>query len=46
MVINEAGEVLHASPQTWPYISHTVQDKKTDLPKAYPTHTHLNRYFP
>ena len=40
MVANKEGEVLRASPEAWPYISHIVPDKKTGLPKAYPAHTH------
>ena len=40
MVANEEGEILRASPEAWPYISHIVPDKKTGLPKAYPAQTH------
>ena len=40
VVANKEGEVLRASPEAWPYISHIVPDKKTGLPKAYPAQTH------
>ena len=40
LAANEAGEVFHASPEAWPYISHIAPDEKTGLPRAYPAHTH------
>ena len=40
MVANKEGEILRASPEAWPYISHIVPDKKTGLPRAYPAQTH------
>ena len=40
MVANKEGEILRASPEAWPYISHIVPDKKTGLPRAYAAQTH------
>ncbi len=40
MVANEEGEILRASPEAWPYISHIAHDEKTGLPRAYPAQTH------
>ena len=40
MVANKEDEILHTSPEAWPYISHIVPDKKTGLPRAYPAQTH------
>ena len=40
MVANKEGEILRASPEAWPYISHIAHDEKTGLPRAYPAQTH------
>ena len=40
VVANQEGEVLRASPEAWPSISHIVPDEKTGLPKAYSAQTH------
>ena len=40
MVANKEGEILRASPEAWPYISHIAHDEKTGLPRAYAAQTH------
>ena len=40
VVANQDGEILRASPEAWPYISHIAHDEKTGLPRAYAAQTH------